>query len=113
MITKEEKQIELEQKAAELSKSLNCKVHPLLFMTEDGEGFVTGFVKEPNRVTKQRYLDKAIQQPAIASGELLEACLIREESDPKIMDEDIYYFGASANMASIVQAAVNLYDKKK
>lgn len=92
-----------EDKAADLSKTLSVKVHPVVFYFNAEP--VTGFLKEPARLTKYRYLDKAMNGPITSGIELLEACLIKDQSDPRLTSESPEYDGL--NLAAIT-AAISL-----
>lgn len=111
MITHEEKLAEVEAKAEELSKTLNVKVHPIVFL--DGDNYVEGYLKEPDRGTKMVYLDKAVISPVSAACQLLDWCLIKEHSSPSIMTNDTHYLGAATIAQNIVTASQNLINKKK
>lgn len=106
---------ELELKAKELSEKHGCVVHPLLF--DDGNGgHVSGFIKEPSRIVKMRALDKSFQSPITAASELLDVCLIKEESDARIYSEspenDHIYIGAAMAAMDMVKMSVNQFKKK-
>ena len=79
-----------------LSKELGREVHLCIFETEDKEEIV-GFLKEPDRLVKMRALDMSLQSWTSAANILLETSLVREYSDPRILDEnpdnDKIYFG--------------------
>lgn len=90
---------------------MKVKVHPICFV--EGDEFITGFMREPDRMTKTRYLDKAVASLASAAGELLEVCLLREHSDSRILTNDNHYFGACAIVNALVQASQNVIGKKK
>jgi hypothetical protein len=50
--------------------------------------FVIGYIKEPTRLSKMRAIDKVnTGQASFAYQELLESCLIKEESDALILSE--------------------------
>lgn len=104
------------EKAGELSQRENCKVHPLIFMASEDEQ-VIGFVKEPMRIVKQRALDAAIQKGAtVAAGELLDAILIKDASDPRIYSElpenDKFYLGASMACMELIKISQEMFKKK-
>jgi hypothetical protein len=106
---------EILAKAGELSQREGCRVHPLCFKT-DGEEIV-GFIREPQRIVKQRALDAAIQKgTTVAAGELLEALIIRDESDPRIFSDesqyDEFYFGASMACFELINISQNAFKKK-
>lgn len=107
---------QLQQRADEISKRLGCKVHPLQFFDDNAQPLYA-FVREPNRLVKQRALDAALQKgPMIAAGELLEAVLIKEESDPRVYSEapenDKYYLGAATAAMELIKVSVDQFKKK-
>lgn len=105
---------EIEQKAKELSVKYGVKVHPLLFKVRD-ESEVIGFIKEPPRFVKMRVMDKGLTQPITAASEIVDAYLIKEESDSRIYDEkpenDVYYIGAVKEAYGMIELAVNQLKK--
>jgi hypothetical protein len=106
---------QINEKAGELTTKVGCKVHPLIFMAE-GEDKVVGFIKEPPRHVKLRVMDKGLSQPATAASEVVEAFLIKEESDSRIWDEkpenDKYYLGATMEAYNMINMAINQFKKK-
>lgn len=108
-------QEEIGQKAEELSLKHGCKVHPILFTDGDG-GDVVGFIKEPTRIVKMRALDKSFVSPVSAASELLDVCLIKEDSDSRIYSEsqehDHIYIGAAMAAMDLVKMSVNQFKKK-
>lgn len=107
---------QLQQKADEISKRLGCKVYPLQFF-DDNQQPIFAFVREPNRLVKQRALDAALQKgPMVAAGELLEAVLIKEESDARVYSEapenDKYYLGAATAAMELIKVSVDQFKKK-
>ena len=105
---------EVKAKADELSKQHSVKVHPLLFKVGKNEQ-VVGFIKEPPRFVKLRIMDKALISPVSAASEIVDAYLIKEESDARIYDEksenDMYYIGAAMEAYNLIQVAVNQLKK--
>jgi len=101
------------EKAQQLSTRFGVKVHP--FLLKNGDDQVIGYVKEPSRLSKYRYLDKAMTGAMSAALELLEVCLIKEESDPRITSEapenDIYNIGAATFCASLLNIATDSLKK--
>lgn len=104
---------EIQAKAEELSVKHGCKVVPIAL-----EDDVVGFLKEPPRFVKMRFLDKmTAQQSSISTmSELLDAYLIKEESDPRIFSEDSendkYYFGATMAAIDFIKVQPSLLKKK-
>jgi len=104
---------EAELKAAELSQKHGCKVTPLVFkISEESTEYVVGYIKEPSRIVKLRVMDKAVSGAFTAAGELLDSVLIAEDSDPRIIAEDVFYIGAAKAAFDTVQMAVNQFAKK-
>lgn len=105
---------EILHKADELSTREGCKVHPLVFM--EGEEQIIGYIKEPPRHVKLRVMDKGLTQPATAASEVVEAFLLKPESDKRIWDEnpanDKYYLGATMEAYNMINMAVNQIKKK-
>ena len=109
-------QEEIEQYAEELSKkNQGVKVHPIVFKGNDEED-VVGYIKEPPRFVKLRVMDKGLTQPVTAASEVVDAYLIKEESDARIYSEDAandkYYLGACLAAYNLVQMSVNQFKKK-
>jgi hypothetical protein len=61
-------------------------------------------------------MDKGLVSPVTAASEIVDAYLIKEESDSRIYDEkpenDKYYLGAVMEAYSLVTMAVNQLKKK-
>lgn len=102
-------------KAAELAAVHACEVIPLVFRDEIKNEDVVGYFKMPNRATKMRLLDKAMTSPVSAAGDLFEALLIKEASDPRFYSEasanDRYFIGGSTAVFQTVQVSVNQFKK--
>ena len=107
----DEKQIEIEERAVKLSEELKVKVHPMLFV--EGDEFIIGFLKEPDRATKTMYLDK-VQMSGIgsASSAVCEFLIVKEHSDERILKDDKHFFGACGVVNQVIQASVNQFKKK-
>lgn len=87
---KEEKKIsykEIEEKAKKLSEELNDDVHIIYFDTPD-DGQIIGFIQEPELVTKMRALDLCtIGRFTDAAEIVIETSLLKEHSDPRLLDK--------------------------
>lgn len=107
---------QIQAKADELSMKHNCIVHPLIFQEGENDEKVVGFLKEPPRHVKLRVLDKGMTSPMTASAELLDAYLIREDSDERIWNElaqnDKYYLGAVMAANDLIKMSINQFKKK-
>lgn len=116
---KKEDQIRIDAagKADELAKKLNCRVHQFIFKGDKGEDdWLVGFIKEPVMLVKARAMDKMMMgQGFSVGGELVEACLIREETDPRIystLEENANYVLGSWKVAADL-VAISLDQSKK
>ena len=111
------KQEEIEAKSQELSVKHSCNVFPIVFKDANGGDDVVGYIKEPPRFVKMRVMDKGLTAPVSAASEVVDAYLIKEESDPRIYSEapenDVYYIGATMEAYSLVKMAVNQFKKKQ
>jgi len=109
-------QEEIELKAKDLSVKHGANVHPIVFRIEDSDDTIVGFIKEPPRFVKLRVMDKGLTSPVSAASEVVDAYLIKEESDPRIFSEaaenDKYYLGATLEAYNLVTLAVNQFKKK-
>lgn len=107
---------EIQAKSDQLSKNLGVKVNPLVFVEEESGEQIIGYVKEPNRITKVRILDKAMSSPMTAGSDLLDIILIKEESDPRISSEnqdfDKYYLGAVMAAMGMIKYSQDTFKKK-
>lgn len=107
---------EIKEKAAQLESLYNCKVHPLVFMVNDGAEQIVGYMKEPPRFVKLRVLDQSMTKPMTAAAECLEAILIKEHSDPRIYSEspecDEINLGATVAASNIITFSANQFKKK-
>lgn len=109
-------QAEIEQKAAELSAKHNATVYPLIFQLEESDEQIVGYIKEPPRFVKLRVMDKGLTSPISAASEVVDAYLLKDESDARIYSDapenDPYYLGATLAAYNLVTMAVNQFKKK-
>jgi hypothetical protein len=109
-------QAEVQAKADEISKEIGKKVHPIMFVDEDNNDQVIGYIREPERIVKLRVLDKSLQSPMTAAAECLEAVLLPEFSDERILSEDPVndkiFIGAAMAALNIIQYSANQFKKK-
>lgn len=107
---------EIELKVGELKVKHGCPVHALVFKTDGDAEEIVGYIKEPPRFVKLRVMDKGLTQPMSAASEVVDAYLIKEDSDPRIYSEaqenDKYYLGAVLSAYNLIQLAVNQFKKK-
>ena len=92
------------------------KVHPLVFKTVDNDEQIIGFIKEPPRAIKLQVMDKSLMGAYSTVNSILEAYILKDESDPRIYSEapenDKYNIGATQEMYSLIQLAINQFKKK-
>lgn len=103
------------QKVQELTESTGKKIHAFVFLLGGAER-VAGYVREPDRMEKIQYLDRVATASASAAMVLLEACLIKEASDPRISSEDAQYdslhLGAIQFIQNLMVMNYDVYKKK-
>lgn len=103
-------------KAKELSLKYGVKVSPIVFKeSKQSQEIIVGFIKEPPRFVKLRMMDKGMTSPITAASEVMETCLIKEESDARIYSElpenDVFYMGATMVVYAMVEVAINQLKK--
>jgi hypothetical protein len=106
---------QIQAKADELSITHKCKVHPILFTDPDTNENVIGYLKEPPRHVKLKIIDKGMTHPFSAASDIVDAYIIKDESDERIYSEtgdDKYYLGACGVAQSIIQTSINQFKKK-
>ena len=101
-------------KAAELSTKLNLPVIGLCFKHVDQ--WIVGYVKKPNRMTVRQAIDRMEKFGKLDAGDLiLQTCLIREESDSRIVDMNPEYDGinngACLEVLSLVEISLSVIKK--
>lgn len=75
---------QIDDKAAELSKKLDCKVTPMVVNIEGGEQIV-GYFQEPQYDTIMYFVDAYQNKELSKAGDYaLADCIIKEESDERI-----------------------------
>lgn len=116
-MTQQEAQKIATDKAAALTLSKGVKVYPIIFKESDtSEEFIFGYMTEPPRFVKLRVLDKSNIGGYTAANELLDAVLIKEESDPRISSErsedDPINIGATIAAYDLIQISINAFKKK-
>lgn len=112
----EEMQIIVNDKSNELSKKLNKRVFPLLFLYENE--YVAGYFTEPSREQKAIAIGKFTKTNSIqlAGMDLLNWNLIKESSDVRFTSQESKYdgliFGASESLMSTIEILANEHKKK-
>lgn len=107
-------QKQADEKAVELSAKFKLEVTPFVFYTK--EGFVFGYIKNPDRMNKMKAIDLYEQSRTQAGHLILQTSLIHEESDKRILEEspenDAIYLGAIDFAIKVVQVCAELLKKK-
>lgn len=104
--------MDIEKRILDLSSKYSCKILPIIFVDEDTQEELVGFMREPVRAVKLRVMDKAMTAPVTAASELFDSIFIPEESDPRFLSEDKYYLGGTMEAFKTVEMAVNTFKKK-
>lgn len=104
-------QEELTKKAQDLASKLGFKVHPLSFTDSEGNQ-VIGFMREPTRQAKLSAMDDMMKSPTQAGETILNACLLVDHSDAKILNDDDVYVSATMDCLSILKIYQNDLKKK-
>jgi hypothetical protein len=111
---------ELLAKAEELSlENKGAKIEPLLYLDPKDpiNGVpITGFLKEPNRVTKAAIGDEILKSHFRGNMAALRACLMKDVSDQRLQSEDQAYdgviFAAGEKAAAFVTISIDQIKKK-
>jgi len=104
----------VEEKAKALSVKRNIEVHGYVItieQTEEKQDYAVIFYEEPKRATKLRVADKLIVAPVSAGEILLQACLIKEESDPRIATNDVLYLTLCNQITESIQTYTTVVKK--
>lgn len=112
--------LEMEGKAEELSKANSgAKVVPLYYLNplDPIKGVpVTGFLKEPNRMTKANLADEITKSKWRGYLMALQACLMKDVSDPRLYSDDKIYdaiaFAAGEEAGNFITIALSQIKKK-
>ncbi|QTE37473.1 hypothetical protein J3L18_30985 [Mucilaginibacter gossypii] len=102
----------INKKADDLSAQLNVKVHAFVAIDGTEDNKLVAFIREPNRLIKSRAMDKTYNGMGFTAGsEMFEACVVREETDPRFLSEapenDKFYMGASKFCGDLLILATN------
>ena len=106
---------EVAQKVTELESTLKSKVHAFVFLLQ-GKERIAGYLREPQRMEKVQFFDRVMVAPATAAMIILDACLIKEASDPRITAEsseyDTLHLGAIQFVQNLMTLNYDVYKKK-
>lgn len=100
---------QIEERRIVVEEKLGIPVKVFCFMV-DGKQII-GFTKEAQRITKMRAFDKMIISITDACEILLEAMLIKEESDPSILNDDRIYLSACLEVQGVLLPYSNTLKK--
>lgn len=109
--------VEVKEKAEELSKREGVKVTPILFYQNGNLADpIKGYLKEPTRIAKVAIMDKSEQAGNYTAGaEMLEICLLKADSDMRLtslaQQYDDIYLGAVLECQKLIQASINQVKK--
>jgi hypothetical protein len=79
----------IKQKVEELKVLYKCEIIPLIVSFENE--LIVGYVKEPNRYQKSLSIAKIPKSIYLGGIEILDNCLIKNESDPRLYSDDQQY----------------------
>jgi len=109
-------QEQIELKSQQLSERENNLVTPIVFVDEDTNEKVVGYIKTPSRLVKLRVLDKSMQSMTTAAADLFEATLLKNDSDPRLSSDrsehDKYYIAGALEAYKLIEISVNTFKKK-
>ncbi len=109
-------EVDVEAIAIELSKKYGCTVQPIVFQENEESEKVIGYMKEPSRIVKARTLDQSANGSFSAGLTLFDACLLREESDPRFSSDksehDAIVLGGALAAIDTIKLQVNTFIKK-
>jgi len=108
---------EIKVKADQLTLKFGRTVTPFLFVNpKDHNDFIIGFIKDPERLDKMRSFDMYESSRSQAGDIILRTSLIQEESDARILTEnvenDAIYMGAIDFAIKLVALALDHFKKK-
>lgn len=111
------KMLEVEAKIVELKEKHKCEIHPIVFKSPETKKIIAvGYLKEPSLQAEMAYMDLATRMPFSAGETILEACIIKEESDPRLYTAENankeFYKGAVKEAGDMVQMYQNQFKKK-
>ena len=114
-----EQMIEIEKKAESFKEKYKTfAVYPIVFINEDTKLIeAVGYLKEASLEAKLAVMDIAGQGRSYSCAtQLLDVCLIKEESDPRISSTEPanhkFYLGAVTEASKLVKQYTNQFKKK-
>lgn len=105
---------QIQDKAAELTKKMGVEVTPMVFEpTEDDAAQAVGYLKKPGYNERAHAFDALVKGDMMGGAEaVFFKCLIKEESDPRLINDDDYKFSAVSQCIKFVKGFDNLLKKK-
>ena len=111
---------EIENKRHELETKLGCEVHAFVFTDPKTNEIYTGFLQEPDRITKMQCIDMALQSWTLGAKQILDTCILKEESHPYTWEEfygrdskrDAVYLGALQFSQTLIRRYTDTFKKK-
>lgn len=93
--------MDLKKKAQEIKKKYNLdKVHALSVETDEGTIYL--WMKQPSRQVLSASLAKASSDPVQANEIVLNSCVLKDESDMRIITNDDYFFSVFGQLQKIL-----------
>jgi hypothetical protein len=98
-----------------LGEKYKTKVKVAIFRASAEDEPCVVYFEPASTFTKMQCMDMAMQSPMKASRTLFEATVIKEESDPRVFqqdnDDDFYYLGAIQYCGDLIRYAVDILKK--
>ena len=107
------------QKGEEISSKLGKKIHPIVLpYKENPFDVAVGFFKVPPRNIKLQAISTVLEKGKVEAGKILiNYCLVKEESDLRILSEDPeyddIYIGAILASNQVLSLSVDAYEELK
>lgn len=118
--TEQKRAESIEQKRVELQTQLGFEVHAFEFKDPKTNEVFTGYLQEPDRLTKMQCIDMASGSWTFAAKQLLDLTVIQKESHPFIWEDfngrssqrDAVYFGALQFAQTLIKRFNDVLKKK-
>lgn len=105
---------EVFEKAEELSKTHNVKIIPLMYEpSEEAGAQCIGYLRQPTFQERAYSFEETIKGNSIDGAEaVLIKCLLKEESDARILDDEEYRYSAVMDCVKFIKGYENKLKKK-
>jgi len=109
---------EVDAKVAELTEKFKCKITPIVYRSPETKKIIAvGYLKEPSLQAEMAYMDKVTRFPFSAGEDILDLCIIKEESDARLYtptnENKEFYKGAVHEVNQSITMYANGYESFK